>query len=99
MFYTAFYTNCDKIYARMHPRRMLVAKATQKFFDELTDQSEAKARIIEKYFSTWANVVIPSAKMRDNTIAYMDLYAGPGRYKDGSASTPLLVLEKALEHK
>ena len=59
-----------------------MAKATQKFFDELTDQSEAKARIIEKYFNTWANVVIPSAKLRDNKIAYMDLYAGPGRYKD-----------------
>lgn len=75
-----------------------MAKATQKFFDELTDQSEAKARIIEKYFNTWANVVIPSAKQRDKKIAYMDLYAGPGRYKDGSKSTPLLVLEKAIEH-
>jgi len=93
-------SNRDSIYATVHPwEGCLVAKATQKFFDELTDQSEAKARIIEKYFNTWANVVIPSAKLRDNKIAYMDLYAGPGRYKDGSASTPLLVLEKALEHK
>lgn len=29
-------------------------------------------------------------------LAYIDLYAGPGRYKDGSASTPLMVLENAI---
>ena len=29
-------------------------------------------------------------------IAYIDLFAGPGRYADGSKSTPLLVLEKAI---
>lgn len=75
-----------------------MAKATEKFFDEVTDQSEAKARIIEKYFNAWASVLIPTAKKFENKIAYMDLYAGPGRYKDGSKSTPLLVLEKALGH-
>ena len=67
-----------------------------KFFDERTDQSEVKARIVQKYFYAWANVIIPSAKAMDNKIAYIDLYAGPGRYKDGSASTPLLVLERAV---
>ena len=34
----------------------------------------------------------------EGKIAYVDLYAGPGRYEDGAASTPLLVLEKAIEH-
>ena len=29
-------------------------------------------------------------------IAYIDLFAGPGRYKDGAASTPLMILEKAV---
>ena len=29
-------------------------------------------------------------------MAYIDLYAGPGRYNDGAASTPLLVLEAAI---
>lgn len=41
---------------------------------------------------------MPSTKVRDGKIAYIDLYAGPGRYKDGSMSTPLLVLEKAIAH-
>ena len=33
---------------------------------------------------------------RDNRIAYIDLFAGPGRYNDGTKSTPLLVLENAI---
>lgn len=35
--------------------------------------------------------------MNGKKLAYIDLYAGPGRYKDGSASRPLLVLENAIE--
>jgi three-Cys-motif partner protein len=70
--------------------------ARQTFFEERTDQSEVKARIVQKYFYAWAKVVSPSAKARNNNIAYIDLYAGPGRYKDGSASTPLLVLTHAI---
>ena len=67
-----------------------------KFFDERTDQSEVKARIVQKYFLAWAKVIIPTAKLHGGKIAYIDLYAGPGRYKDGAASTPLLVLERAI---
>ena len=72
--------------------------ATQKFFDERTDQSEVKARIVQKYFYAWANVIMPTAERMGQNIAYIDLYAGPGRYKDGAASTPLLVLEHAIAH-
>ncbi|MET4825158.1 three-Cys-motif partner protein [Bradyrhizobium ottawaense] len=68
-----------------------------KFFDERSDQSEVKARIVQKYFYVWAKVIIPSAKLRDKKIAYIDLYAGPGRYKDGAASTPLMILEQAIK--
>lgn len=71
---------------------------TRKFFEERTDQSEVKARIVSKYFMAWAKVVMPSALKAGGQIAYIDLYAGPGRYKDGSASTPLLVLESAINH-
>jgi three-Cys-motif partner protein len=71
--------------------------AKSKFFEERTDQSEVKARIVQKYFFAWARVIIPTAKTIDSRIAYIDLYAGPGRYKDGSASTPLLVLEAAIQ--
>jgi len=67
-----------------------------KFFDERSDQSEVKSRIVQKYFYAWAKVIIPSAKKWEKRIGYIDMFAGPGRYKDGAASTPLLVLQKAI---
>jgi hypothetical protein len=70
--------------------------ARAKFFEEREDQSEVKARIVSKYFFAWANVVYASAQKSGGKIAYIDLFAGPGRYKDGSASTPLMVLERAI---
>jgi three-Cys-motif partner protein len=72
--------------------------AETKFFEERSDQSEVKARIVAKYFFAWAQVIMPTAAAHDGKIAYIDLYAGPGRYKDGAASTPLLVLQTAIQH-
>jgi three-Cys-motif partner protein len=72
--------------------------AFKQFFDETTEQSAIKAKIVSKYFWAWAKVIIPTVKKsRRNRIAYIDLFAGPGRYKDGTKSTPLLVLEKAIQ--
>ncbi|PGH55916.1 hypothetical protein CRT60_21950 [Azospirillum palustre] len=68
----------------------------QKFFEERSDQSEVKARIVSKYFKVWAKIIAPSARTHHGKMAYIDLYAGPGRYKDGAASTPLMVLETAI---
>lgn len=67
------------------------------FFDEPREQSQIKARIVQKYFWAWANVIKPTAKTHGNRIAYIDLFAGPGRYDDGTLSTPLMVLQKAIE--
>jgi three-Cys-motif partner protein len=66
------------------------------FFDESQEQSQVKAEIVAKYFWAWAKVIIPSQKRRGNKIAYIDLFAGPGRYKDGTRSTPSLILEQAI---
>lgn len=65
------------------------------FFTEQTGQSAVKAAIISKYFWSWAKVIMPRA--RSNKIAYIDLFAGPGRYEDGAKSTPLLILETAIK--
>ena len=67
------------------------------FFEESREQSQIKARIVAKYFWAWAKVISPSTKQYGNRIAYIDLFAGPGRYEDGTLSTPLLVLQKAIE--
>src|SRR5690349_7114344 len=66
------------------------------FFAESREQSQVKARIVSKYFWAWANVVMPTAMKSSGRIAYIDLFAGPGRYDDGTVSTPLMILEKAI---
>lgn len=75
----------------------MAAITPKQFFEERKDQSEAKARIVAKYFVAWSNIIRAAAKQRNNRIAYVDLYAGPGRYKDGASSTPLKILEATLK--
>ncbi len=64
------------------------------FFDEQSGASAIKAEIVNKYFWAWAKVMVTRNKV--NHLAYIDLFAGPGRYENGASSTPLLVLETAL---
>ncbi len=72
--------------------------ATDTFFEESREQSAVKTAIVSKYFWSWAKVIMPQAtKGREKKIAYLDLFAGPGRYTEGTRSTPLLILEKAIE--
>ncbi len=72
------------------------------FFHEAKEQSQVKTAIVEKYFTAWASVIINTQKrypQHVQRIAYIDLFAGPGRYKDGTLSTPLKILSKAVEDK
>ena len=72
--------------------------ASDNFFDESREQSAVKTAIVSKYFWSWSKVIIPQAlKGREKKIAYLDLFAGPGRYQDGTRSTPLIILEKAIQ--
>jgi three-Cys-motif partner protein len=69
------------------------------FFRESREQSEVKTLIVSKYFWAWANVIIPQTIKwggPNPRIAYIDLFAGPGRYENGTKSTPLLILEQAI---
>jgi three-Cys-motif partner protein len=72
------------------------------FFDESKEQSQVKSAIVAKYFEAWARVMIGAQNRyhrdENNRIAYIDLFSGPGRYSDGTISTPLLVLEKAIQN-
>src|SRR5579872_5692476 len=70
------------------------------FFDEQTEQSQIKAAIVADYFWAWSSVIIRVQKKyprHAQKIAYIDLFAGPGRYHDGAASTPLLIMERAIQ--
>jgi three-Cys-motif partner protein len=69
------------------------------FFEEQAEQSQVKSAIVAKYFKAWAKVITGYMKGQggDPRIAYIDLFAGPGRYKDGAKSTPMQILELAIE--
>jgi len=69
----------------------------QNFFRESREQSIVKSTIVSKYSWAWAKVIMPTAaRAHVGKIAYLDLFAGPGRYLDGTRSTPLLILERAI---
>jgi three-Cys-motif partner protein len=73
------------------------------FFNEQNEQSWVKAAIVSKYFMTWAKIIIATQKNNEQRyghkkgrIAYMDLFAGPGRYEEGADSTPVMILKRAI---
>lgn len=74
--------------------------SNEDFFEERTEQSEIKTEIVRKYFWAWAKVISKQVKKAGkNKIGYIDLFAGPGKYADGSQSTPLRILEGAIRDK
>jgi len=75
---------------------LLSPRMTDGFFEESKEQSLVKSAIVSKYFWAWAKVIMSQVKRGGKKIAYIDLFAGPGRYTDGTKSTPLLVLEQAI---
>lgn len=70
----------------------------KQFFDAQADQSQVKTAIVSKYFNIWAKVIMGylNGQGEETRIAYIDLFAGPGRYKDGAKSTPVIILEQAV---
>jgi three-Cys-motif partner protein len=69
------------------------------FFAKPKEHSRVKMNIVSRYFEAWANVIVRSARKHGipPTLTYIDLFCGPGRYEDGTESTPLLVLRKAIQ--
>jgi three-Cys-motif partner protein len=66
------------------------------FFNGSLAQSKAKAEIVAKYFYAWATIILNRPTVEK--VAYIDLYCGPGKYEDGTSSTPLKILERAILH-
>ncbi|MGE5481309.1 MAG: three-Cys-motif partner protein TcmP [Bacteroidota bacterium] len=64
------------------------------FFEEQRLASRIKSELVTKYFMAWANIM--KKRTPCGLIGYVDLFSGPGRYKDGSPSTPLMILEEVL---
>jgi three-Cys-motif partner protein len=72
---------------------------TVAFFDTQTDESRLKTEIVEAFFVSWARVLSGHQKRdgRVPALAYVDLFAGPGRYVDSSESTPIRIVKRVLE--
>jgi len=71
---------------------------TDNFFESQSPQSRIKSTIVTKYFDAWANVIKGVAKRYHNgKMGYIDLFCGPGVYEDGTESTPILILRKAIK--
>ena len=71
----------------------------ENFFDEQSEQSQIKAAIVTDYLWQWAGFMVGQQKKFSNLgskLQYIDLFAGPGRYENGAKSTPLMILEKAV---
>jgi len=66
------------------------------FYDEPLPQSSVKKRLVVKYFSAWVRVM--NSIKKNDKIAYIDLFCGPGRYEDGTISTPLEILNIIAEN-
>jgi three-Cys-motif partner protein len=68
------------------------------FFDQPLDQSKVKSTIVTNFFTSWSKVMLGAAQHsgRSQRLAYYELFCGPGRYRDGAKSTPLMIMEQII---
>ena len=67
----------------------------KQFFEAQTMSSRVKASIVSEYFPKYCKIIIN--KHRPRQLRYIDLFAGPGRYEDGNASTPILIAKNCIK--
>src|SRR5215203_5267348 len=67
------------------------------FFEAADPQNIVKTSILTNYFRAWTTIMLPQLRRPEDCLAYIDLFAGPGRFEDGSPSTPLWVLSHSIE--
>lgn len=72
----------------------------ERFFEEVRDNSKIKSNIVVEYFVAWAEIIVSQLEKnpeRAQRACYVELFAGPGYYDDGTESTPLRVARKVIE--
>jgi three-Cys-motif partner protein len=70
-----------------------MATTTDKFFTEIQPAAVLKHGILRRYFPVYARKT--GSTSRDRKVAYLDCFAGPGRYDDGSPGSPAHAVETA----
>jgi three-Cys-motif partner protein len=71
-----------------------MAVTAEEFFETQHAPSQVKSGIAVGYFEPWSRIMIKRA--RKAKIGYVDLFAGRGRFDDGSESTPMLIVRKTV---
>jgi three-Cys-motif partner protein len=61
---------------------------------KMEPQTWAKHQILRNYLEGWFGVM----GQTNNKILFIDAFAGPGRYEDGSPGSPLIALDTLLKH-
>jgi three-Cys-motif partner protein len=69
------------------------------FYEAPEQQSIIKSELVTKYFGGWSTIMLQHTRSHPPRIAYIDLFSGPGRFDDGTDSTPLKVLKIAINDK
>ena len=69
------------------------------FFENPSAASEVKISIVSQYFQMWSQLMKMPKNNPSNQFAYIDLFAGPGYYDDGTPSIPIKILENAINDK
>lgn len=64
---------------------------TDGFFESQTEKSFIKSLIVTEFFAVYFSIINKAGFSDD--IYYIDLFSGPGKYEDGTCSTPLLLLD------
>jgi hypothetical protein len=63
----------------------------ENFYARPRPASRVKLQIITVYFEAYMNKLA-----RDQTVGYVDLFAGPGLYDNGAESTPIVICKKVV---
>lgn len=72
--------------------------ANEKFFEKLQKHSEIKLRILGDFLVPWASKLGAKVRTRGHSqLWYLDGFAGPGRYKDGSEGSPIVGATRVYE--
>lgn len=67
------------------------------FFRSQDAQNFIKTKIVTDYFDAWSKIMLTKTHDAQQRIAYIDLFAGAGRFDDGEPSTPLRILRAAID--
>ncbi|WP_299824787.1 three-Cys-motif partner protein TcmP [uncultured Pontibacter sp.] len=66
---------------------------TNDFFTIQRDTAEIKSQLLNDYFRVWCTAILQGQRYKANhSLAFVDLYAGDGKYEEGKPASPVKVL-------